>query len=218
MSQIWWRTINLQAVLLGSGTGWAGGCAGVGRCICPLSAGDVQLATSWQNPEPLVWLELRAWDTSPTQYLVNHTLSIWHIHFALVIASFYLLQTNIHLPSFLQVRLGGGMPLDSHTRVMRLPSVTVRGDTSSEPRILGETVIMTGHQKGALTSHSSYMQVHFTEVKKWVWQNHSKNVKMRQENKNINRSHRENVNNKNYIILHNIDQCFTFVRSDSTSY
>ncbi len=80
-------------------------------------------------------------------------------------ASFCLLQTYIHLPSFLQVRLGGGMPLDSHTRVMRLPSITVRGDTSSEPRILGETVITTGHQKEALTSHSSYMLVHFTEVK-----------------------------------------------------
>ena len=74
------------------------------------------------------------------------------------------LQTHTDLPSFLQVRLGGGMPLDSHTRVMRLPSITVRGDTSSEPRILGETVTMTGHQKGAFTSHSSYMLLHFTEV------------------------------------------------------
>lgn len=44
------------------------------------------------------------------------------------------------------------MPLDSHTRVMRLPSTTVRGDASSEPRILGETVIAAGHQKEALKS------------------------------------------------------------------
>lgn len=57
------------------------------------------------------------------------------------------------------------MPLDSHTRVMRLPSITVRGDTSSDPRILGETVIMTEHQEEAHTSHSRYMLVHFTEVK-----------------------------------------------------
>lgn len=57
------------------------------------------------------------------------------------------------------------MPLDSHTRVMRLPSITVRGDTSSEPRILGETVIMKGHQKEAFTSHSSGTLEHFTEVK-----------------------------------------------------
>lgn len=77
----------------------------------------------------------------------------------------YLFQTHTHLPSFLQVRLGGGMPLDSHTRVMRLPSITVRGDTSSEPRILGETVIMKGHQKEAFTSHSSDTLEHFTEVK-----------------------------------------------------
>lgn len=57
------------------------------------------------------------------------------------------------------------MPLDSHTRVIRLPSITVKGETSSDPRILGETVIITGHQKKALKSHSTYMVVSLTEVK-----------------------------------------------------
>ncbi len=61
------------------------------------------------------------------------------------------------------------MPLDSHTRVMRPPSITVRGDTSSEPRILGETVIMTGNQREALITHSRYTLVHFTEVKSKSW-------------------------------------------------
>lgn len=46
------------------------------------------------------------------------------------------------------------MPLDSHIRVMRLPSTTVRGDASSEPRILGDTVIAKGRQKEAVTLHA----------------------------------------------------------------
>lgn len=80
------------------------------------------------------------------------------------LVSLCLLPTHTRLPSFLQVRLGGGMPLDSHTSVMRLPSITVRGETSSEPRILGETVMTTAHQREALTSHTRHMLVHFTEV------------------------------------------------------
>lgn len=46
------------------------------------------------------------------------------------------------------------MPLDSHIRVMRLPSTTVRGDASSEPRILGDTVIAKGRQREAVTLHA----------------------------------------------------------------
>ena len=157
MSQNWWfiSTVNLKAVLLGCGASCAGGCAGVGGCICSLCTGDLQLATSWQNPEPLVWFELRTWNrsTHETQmgmvfkYITHKVFStswflryhVWYGLFPLLMLSLCLTRTHSHkdLPSFLQVRLGGGMPLDSHTREMRLPSVTVRVDTSSEPRILG---------------------------------------------------------------------------------
>lgn len=80
MSQIQWntRTINLQAVLFGSGAGCTGGCAGVGGCICPLGTGDLQLATSWQNSEPLVRLELRTWDTHRPQ--VSYGVQTCHPH------------------------------------------------------------------------------------------------------------------------------------------
>lgn len=43
------------------------------------------------------------------------------------------------LPFFFHVRLGGGIPLDSQSKVTRPPTVTVRGETSSDPRILGGT-------------------------------------------------------------------------------
>lgn len=45
----------------------------------------------------------------------------------------------IILPFLFHMRLGGGIPLDSQTKVIRPPTVTVREDTSSEPRILGGT-------------------------------------------------------------------------------
>lgn len=147
------HTINLQTVLLGGGAGWTGGCAGVGGCIRPLSTGDLQLATSRQNPEPLVWLDLRTWNQdTELQYDVCLLQTIQCImQCPSVLLLLFLCCKNTHIPSFLQVRLGGGMPLDSQTRVMRLPSITVRGDTSSEPRILGVTVMTGGHQKEAHT-------------------------------------------------------------------
>lgn len=40
------------------------------------------------------------------------------------------------------------MPLDSQTRVMSPPSVTVSGEASSEPRILGETVMRQDTKRG----------------------------------------------------------------------
>ena len=52
------------------------------------------------------------------------------------------------------------MPLDSHTRVMRPPSITVREETSSEPRMLGETVMTMWHQKESVKSHRIIV-VHF---------------------------------------------------------
>lgn len=42
-------------------------------------------------------------------------------------------------PFFFQVRLGGGMPLDSQIRLTKLPSVTVSWELPSEPEILGDT-------------------------------------------------------------------------------
>lgn len=155
------RTINLQAVLLGRGAGRTGGCAGVGGCVRPLSTGDLQLATSWQNSEALVWLELRTCGNNTPRLgtvfrHVTHTVSSTSYSvFVLLLLSLCVLLTHTHIPSFLQVRLGGGMPLDSHTSAMRLPSITVRGDTSSDPRMLGETVMMRRHQREAHTSQSS---------------------------------------------------------------
>lgn len=37
------------------------------------------------------------------------------------------------------MRFGGGIPLDSHNRLMRCPSMTVSWATSSEPEIFGGT-------------------------------------------------------------------------------
>lgn len=52
------------------------------------------------------------------------------------------------LPFFFHMRVGGGIPLDSQTKVMRPPTVTVRGDTSSEPRILGGTEVSERERQG----------------------------------------------------------------------
>lgn len=144
------HTINLQAVLLGDGASCTGGCAGVRSSICLLSAGDLQLTTSWQNPDPLVRFHFRTWN-------INKTQDRWGVparHPCMRTASPRLIKAETGLPSFVHVRLGGGMPLDSHIRVMRLPSTTVRGDASSEPRILGDTVIAKGRQKEAVTLHA----------------------------------------------------------------
>lgn len=43
------------------------------------------------------------------------------------------------IPFFFQVSAGGGIPLESHTRLISVPSITVTSDSSAESLIVGGT-------------------------------------------------------------------------------